>query len=107
VSLRRVTHSKEQGTIMCICIPGQVSAITDAANRIALVKVGDSTRQVSLACLVDDTHAVESFVSAWVLVQHGFAMSRIDEAEAKQTLELLAALADIEPALAAQRESSF
>lgn len=87
---------------MCVCIPAQVMAITDAANRLALVSVGSATREVSLACIVDDAHPVESCVGDWVLVHVGFAMSRIDEAEARKTLELLAALGDIEPALAAQ-----
>jgi hydrogenase expression/formation protein HypC len=87
---------------MCVCIPAQVTAITDAANRLALVSVGSATREVSLACIVDDAHPVESCVGDWVLVHVGFAMSRIDEAEARKTLELLAALGDIEPALAAQ-----
>lgn len=91
---------------MCVCIPGQVTAITDAANRLALVQVGGATRQVSLACIVDDEHPVESCIGDWVLIHVGFAMSRIDEAEARKTLELLAALGDIEPALAAQHAES-
>ena len=87
---------------MCVCIPGQVTAITDAANRLALVSVAGATRQVSLACIVDADHPVESCVGDWVLIHVGFAMSRIDEAEAKKTLELFAALGEIEPGLAAQ-----
>ena len=89
---------------MCVCIPAQVIAITDATNRLASVNVGGATRVVSLACIVDDTHPLESCVGDWVLIHVGFAMSRIDEAEARKTLELLAALGDIEGALAAQHE---
>jgi hydrogenase expression/formation protein HypC len=87
---------------MCVCIPAQVTAITDAANRLARVSVGGATREVSLACIVDDAHPIESCVGDWVLLHVGFALSRIDEAEAQKTLELLRALGDIEPALAAQ-----
>jgi hydrogenase expression/formation protein HypC len=87
---------------MCICIPGQVTEITDAANRLARVNVGGVTRQVSLACIVDDDHPVESCVGDWVLIHVGFAMSRIDEAEARKTLELFAELGEIEPGLAEQ-----
>ena len=87
---------------MCVCIPGQVTAITDAANRLATVQVAGATRQVSLACIVDAGHPVESCVGDWVLIHVGFAMSRIDEAEAKKTLELFAELGEIEPGLAAQ-----
>ncbi len=87
---------------MCVCIPAQVIAITDAANRLARVRVGGATREVSLACIVDDAHPLESCIGDWVLIHVGFAMSRIDEAEAQKTLELLAALGEIEPRLAAQ-----
>ena len=87
---------------MCVCIPGQVTEITDAANRLARVNVAGVTRQVSLACIVDDDHPVESCVGDWVLIHVGFAMSRIDEAEARKTLELFAALGEIEPGLAHQ-----
>ncbi|MEO6745424.1 MAG: HypC/HybG/HupF family hydrogenase formation chaperone [Caldimonas sp.] len=87
---------------MCVCIPAQVIAITDSANRLARVRVGGATREVSLACIVDDDHPVESCIGDWVLIHVGFAMSRIDEAEARKTLELLAALGEIEPQLAAE-----
>jgi hydrogenase expression/formation protein HypC len=87
---------------MCVCIPAQVTAITDAANRLARVSVGGATREVSLACIVDEAHPIESCVGEWVLLHVGFALSRIDEAEAQKTLELLRALGEIEPALVAQ-----
>ncbi len=85
---------------MCVCIPAQVIAITDAANRLARVQVGGATREVSLACIVDEVHPVDSCVGDWVLIHVGFAMSRIDEAEAMKTLALLAELGEIEPQLA-------
>ena len=91
---------------MCVCIPGQVIAITDVSNRLALVRVGGATRQVSLACIVDDAHPVESCLGDWVLIHVGFAMSRIDEAQAQKTLELFAALGEVESDLAAQRARS-
>ena len=87
---------------MCVCIPAQVIAITDAANRLARVQVGGATREISLACIVDDQHTVASCVGDWVLIHVGFAMSRIDEAEARKTLDLLAELGAIEPQLAAE-----
>jgi hydrogenase expression/formation protein HypC len=46
---------------------------------------------------------VQSCVGDWVLIHVGFAMSRIDEAEAQKTLELFAALGEVEADLAAQR----
>ena len=89
---------------MCVCVPAQVTSISDAAKRLAWVSVSGATRQVSLACIVDDAHSVESCVGEWVLIHVGFAMARIDEAEARKTLELLAALGEIEPQLAAQHD---
>ena len=88
---------------MCVCIPAQVIKITDASNHLALVRVGGATRQVSLACIVDAEHPVESCIGDWVLIHVGFAMSRIDEAEAHKTLELFAALGEVESELASHR----
>jgi hydrogenase expression/formation protein HypC len=84
---------------MCVCIPARVIEITDAANRLARVSVSGATREVSLACIVDAEHPIDACVGDWVLIHVGFALSRIDEAEAKKTLDLLAALGEIEPAL--------
>ena len=86
---------------MCVCIPAQVIAITDAANRLARVQVGGATREISLACIVDYAHTVESCIGDWVLIHVGFAMSRIDEVEARKTLDLLDELGAIEPQLMA------
>ncbi|MGK7950680.1 MAG: HypC/HybG/HupF family hydrogenase formation chaperone [Xenococcaceae cyanobacterium] len=74
---------------MCLGIPGQIVEITDAKNKLALVNVGGVKRQVNLACIVDREHPVESCVGDWVLVHVGFALNRIDEAEAAETLKML------------------
>ena len=52
-------------------------------------------RQVSLACVVDAEHPLESCLGDWVLVHVGFAMSRIDEAQAAETLEALTRLGEV------------
>jgi hydrogenase expression/formation protein HypC len=85
---------------MCVCVPAKIVAITHAANRLALVDVGGARREVSIACIVDERHTVESCVGDWVLIHVGFAMSRIDEAEAAKTLQLLHELGAIEGELA-------
>ena len=74
---------------MCLGIPGQIVEITDAKNKLALVNVGGVKRQVNLACIVDREHPVESCVGDWVLVHVGFALNRIDEEEAAETLKIL------------------
>lgn len=78
---------------MCLAIPGQVVAITDPINALALVDVGGVKREVNVSCIIDESHPVDTCVGAWVVVHVGFAMSRIDEQEARETLALLDELA--------------
>ena len=79
---------------MCLGIPGQIVEITDVQQKLALVNVAGVKRQVNIACIVDDDHPAESCVGDWVLVHVGFAMNRIDEKEAAETLQLLKELAE-------------
>ncbi|MBV8506742.1 MAG: HypC/HybG/HupF family hydrogenase formation chaperone [Alphaproteobacteria bacterium] len=81
---------------MCLGIPGQIVAISDAENMLGIVDVSGVRREIHLACIVEDDHPIESCVGDWVLVHVGFAMSRIDEAEAAATLALLAEFGAIE-----------
>jgi hydrogenase expression/formation protein HypC len=84
---------------MCLGIPGQIVAISDAENMLGIVDVCGVRREIHLACIVDDGHAIQSCVGDWVLVHVGFAMSRIDEAEAAATLALLAEFGELEDEL--------
>lgn len=84
---------------MCLGIPGQIVAISDAENVLGIVDVSGVRREICLACIVDDKHPIQSCIGDWVLVHVGFAMSRIDEAEAAQTLALLAELGELEDEL--------
>ena len=80
---------------MCLGIPGQIVEITDVKQKLALVNVAGVKRQVNIACIVDDNHPAESCLGDWVLVHVGFAMNRIDEKEAAETLQLLKELAEV------------
>ncbi|MBD2183536.1 HypC/HybG/HupF family hydrogenase formation chaperone [Planktothrix sp. FACHB-1355] len=84
---------------MCLGIPGQIIEITDIKNKLATVDISGVKRQVNIACIVDDTHPVESCLGDWVLVHVGFAMQRIDPDEAAETLKLLEELAEIQESL--------
>jgi hydrogenase expression/formation protein HypC len=86
---------------MCLGIPGQVVAISDARNKLGLVEVCGVRREVNLACVVDDDHPAAGCVGDWVLVHVGFAMSRIDAEEARLTLELLQRLGEAQAEIAA------
>ena len=90
---------------MCLGIPGRVITITDTVNKLGMVDVCGVRRQINLACVIDDTHPVESCIGDWVLVHVGFAMSRIDEQEAALTLDLLRQLGEAQSEIEAMRQS--
>jgi hydrogenase expression/formation protein HypC len=90
---------------MCLGIPGQIVAISDAANALGIVNVSGIKREINLVCIVSGDHPIEACVGDWVLVHVGFAMSRIDVAEAAATLKVLAELGEVEPELQAMRAS--
>ena len=83
---------------MCLGIPGRILKIDDATRQLATVDVAGVKRQVNIACIVDETHPVDACVGDWVLIHVGFAMSRIDEAGAAETLRLLAELGELQAA---------
>ena len=69
---------------MCLAVPGKVLDAMDVGDsRIAKVQFGGVTRQVYLD-FVPEVQAGD-----YVLVHVGFAISRVEEAEAKRTYELL------------------
>jgi hydrogenase expression/formation protein HypC len=69
---------------MCLAIPGQVLGFVDES--LARVGVGGVERNVNVGLLQDgDAPAVGD----WVLIHVGFALSKVDEQEARATLRLL------------------
>ena len=90
---------------MCLGIPGRIVAIDDAERKLATVDVSGVKRQINVACIVSDDHPVEACVGDWVLVHVGFAMSRIDEAEAAETLKVLTELGEAQAEMEAMRLS--
>ena len=71
---------------MCLGIPGKVIAIVDEDRKIAKVEVAGVRRDVSIGLLEGDERPA---IGDYVLIHVGFALSRIDEAEAAETLRLL------------------
>jgi hydrogenase expression/formation protein HypC len=90
---------------MCLGIPGRIVSIDDAARKIATVEVGGVTRKVNIACIVNESRPVERCVGDWVLVHVGFAMARIDEHQAAETLRILKELGEAQEQLEAMRSS--
>lgn len=69
---------------MCLAVPGKILDTQEIGeSRIGRVEFGGVTRQTCL------DFVPEANIGDYVLVHVGFAISRIDEAEAHRTLELL------------------
>lgn len=91
---------------MCLGIPGQIVEILDETSLMAKVDVSGVKRPVNIACVVTPDHPAAECVGDWVLVHVGFAMSRIDESEARKTLEILSELSEVQEELQAMRDSA-
>ena len=76
---------------MCLGIPGRVIEIVDDANNIAKVDVSGVKRNVNVALVRPDGIGPGD----WVLIHVGFAMSKIDEAEAQETLGVLKTMGSV------------
>ena len=70
---------------MCLAIPGKIVEMVDMENRIAKVDVGGVRRNVNVGMLEENEVAIGDYV----LIHVGFAMTKIDEIEAKETLRVL------------------
>lgn len=92
---------------MCLGIPGRIVKIDDAVYMLATVDISGVKRQVNITCVVDAAHPVESCVGDWVLIHVGFAMSRIDEREAAETLKILTELGEAQAEMEAMRLSAM
>jgi hydrogenase expression/formation protein HypC len=72
---------------VCLAIPGCIVEVVDEANRLARVEIAGVRRTVNIGLLDSDGEAAAP--GDWVLVHVGFAMSKVDEEEARATLALL------------------
>jgi len=75
---------------MCLAIPGKIVEIVDAGNRIAKVEVGGVKRNINIGMLAEN----ETHIGDYVLIHVGFAMSKVDEQEAEETLRVLKELGE-------------
>lgn len=79
---------------MCLGIPGQVVAVGDDIHQMATVDVCGVKREVNIALVCEGSP--QDMLGQWVLVHVGFAMSILDETEAKDTLDALMAMQEVE-----------
>jgi len=85
---------------MCLAIPGKVEAISnDGLIRMGRVNFGGVVKNVCL------DYVPEVEVGDYTIVHVGFAISKIDEATAEQTLSDFRALGVLEEELAGEDEA--
>ncbi len=72
---------------MCLAIPGQIVEMVDEEHRLAIVDVAGVRRSVNVGLL--DLDGVGVGPGDWVLIHVGFAISQVDEEEARATRSLL------------------
>jgi len=77
---------------MCLAIPGQIVEWVDEELNIAKAQVANVRRNVNVGLLAETEDSVK--IGDWVLIHVGFAMSKIDEEEARSTREFLEQLGD-------------
>jgi hydrogenase expression/formation protein HypC len=86
---------------MCLAIPGKILETSggisgsDNGQHLAIVDVMGVRRKVDLALLADD----RPVPGEWVLIHVGFAMSKIGEEQALDTLRILESLGESDAAL--------
>jgi hydrogenase expression/formation protein HypC len=77
---------------MCLGIPGVILDIRgDAGLPMGMVDFGGVKREVCLAYVADEVD-----VGDYVIVHVGFAISKVDEEEAKRTFEILAEMSQLD-----------
>lgn len=82
---------------MCLAVPGQLETVrVEDGLRVGRVRFGGATRDAVLE------HLPDAAVGDWVLVHVGFAIARLDEAEARRTWALLDEYAELERELAGE-----
>src|SRR5579863_5013079 len=84
---------------MCLAIPGRVEQITEGDVRMGRVNFGGVVKNVCL------DYVPEVVVGDYTIVHVGFALSKIDEKTALETLELFEKMGALEEELATEEEA--
>ncbi len=77
---------------MCLAVPGKVTSIDDSNPELKMAKVNFNgvTKDICIQWLPD------AKVDDYVLVHVGFALNKIDEKDALETLQMLKEMGNIE-----------
>lgn len=75
---------------MCLAVPGKIESITGSdIERVARVNFSGVVREINLA------YVPEAEIGDYVLVHVGFAITKIDEEEAKKVFEYLVEMGEV------------
>jgi hydrogenase expression/formation protein HypC len=88
---------------MCLAIPGQIIEMSAEQPLLARVDVGGVHRNVNIGLLEDG----EAGPGDWILIHVGFALSKIDEAQAEDQLRMLRAMGEDQLAIDEVRGYTF
>ncbi|GAA0855475.1 HypC/HybG/HupF family hydrogenase formation chaperone [Streptosporangium amethystogenes subsp. fukuiense] len=87
---------------MCLGIPGEIVEILSDRPDLAMVDVGGVKRAINIGLLEGEFVAPGD----WILIHVGFALSKIDEVEARAALDFLESIGQAyEDEIEALRES--
>ncbi|MCW2945208.1 MAG: hydrogenase assembly chaperone HypC/HupF [Actinoallomurus sp.] len=70
---------------MCLGIPGEIVEILQDQPDLATVDISGVRRAINIGLITDDNPQPGD----WILIHVGFALSKIDEAEAKAAMDFL------------------
>jgi hydrogenase expression/formation protein HypC len=77
---------------MCLGIPGRIIEMTeDTGLSVGTVDFGGVRREVCLSYVADEVE-----IGDYVVVHVGFAISKVDEEEAKRTFEILREMSQLD-----------
>ncbi len=74
---------------MCLGVPGKITEVEEGLMRMGVVDFDGSSLKVCLA------YVPEAAIGDYVLVHAGFALARLDEEQARETLEILERMSTI------------
>lgn len=84
---------------MCLAMPAKITEMLD--DDMAMVEVGGVAKEISLG-LVEGVD-----VGDFVIIHVGYAISRLDAAEAEKTLKLFEEMENLNPEAANENESQL
>lgn len=90
---------------MCLGVPALIVAIANEERMLATAEILGVRREVNLACVAEDGTPLSDCIGMWVLVHVGFAVARIDEDEARITLDLFRQMGEAEAEIELMRAS--